>query len=275
MLAFPPYLSVQDVLTHPRFSQAFDVFVDGMVCLYGHDVRLRGLLEYRQAVCFQLLVCFDAARDGDRPETLFTTARLAAAMAQMGMTNRRAIAELLGRLVEDGHATVAPASHDRRVREIRATEKARAADREWLEVLHRPLAVLEPDNPRHQPPLDRDVAYQRAFRTASLQTLDVAYSVMEANPEADYFVKSTVGARLMMLLMQSVRDRDDLRTDPGFYDWAAERGFPSACAQADSGGTGPWPADAQRHAGPGADRSPSARGCSALDGGGRLGDRSG
>lgn len=210
-------------LAHPRFEPAFEAFIDGMAAVYSHTGRMRGLGDFKQGVCFQLLVCFDAARDPRHPATLFTTARVIEAMGVMGVTSRRAVAELVGRLREDGYATTQPAAHDRRVMELRATEKAREADREWLQILHHPLSILEPDEARFQLGANRDPDYQQAYRQVSLSTLGRAAEVMSGNPEADYLVKQTQGARIMMTLMQAVRGRPDRRTEPGFYAWAAER----------------------------------------------------
>ncbi|MBU1345366.1 MAG: MarR family winged helix-turn-helix transcriptional regulator [Alphaproteobacteria bacterium] len=184
---------------------------------------MRGLGDYRRGVCFQLLVTFDAARDPARPETLFTIAAVIAAMGTMGVKDRRAVSELIVRLREDGYVTTERAAHDRRVVELRATDKAREADREWIEVLHRPMTILAPDEARFRPGAQRDPTYQWAYRATALATLPHAGAVMAGHPEADYFVRQTQGARIMMTLMQAVRGRPDLRTDPGFYSWAAER----------------------------------------------------
>lgn len=215
--------SPEEIRAHARFDAACDAFVDEMADVYSHSSRMRGLGDFRQGVCFQLLVCFDAARDPDNPATLFTTARVAEAMATMGVRDKRAIYDLIGRLCEDDYATIERAAHDRRVRELRATDKAGAADREWLQVMHRPLEVLEPEIEAFRLGARRDPAYQHAFRATSLPLLHKASASMAGNPEADYFVKQTQGARIMMTLLQSVRGRPDRRTEPGFYTWAAQR----------------------------------------------------
>lgn len=219
----PPIVSPAEFRAHPRFDQAYELFVDGLAGVYAHDNRLRALGDFRPGVCFQLMVCFDASRDPANPATLFTTARVVEAMGMMGVRNRRAVSDLIGRLRDDGYATIQRAEHDGRVKELRATDKAREADREWLQVLHRPLAVLEPNEDRYRRGAQRDPAYQHAYRSVSLATLARAAEVMSGNPEADYFVKQSQGARIMMTLMQAVRGREDRRTDPGFYAWAAER----------------------------------------------------
>ena len=218
----PPNLSPAVILAHPRFDASYDAFVDEMAALYSNKRWMRGLGDFRRGVCFQLLVCFDAARDPDDSRTLFTTARVIEAMGVMGVRNRRAVSELVGLLREDGYATTQRAAHDRRVMELRATEKAREADREWLRVLHRPLSILEPGEERFLLGANRDPAYQHAYRRVSLSMLPRAAEVMAGNPEADYFVKETQGARIMMSLMQAVRGRTDRRTDPGFYAWASK-----------------------------------------------------
>lgn len=218
-----PHLSTTSILRHPNFEAAFAAHADALVALSRPNSLMRGLMDFRQTVCFQLLVCFDAARDPDRPETLFTTAKVAAAMAMLGVKDRRAIADLIGQMREDGYVTVDRAAYDRRVHELRATDKARRADREWLWSLHLPLSILEPDDIRYRLGAQRDVAYQRAFRIASLMTLEVAHAVMADHPEVDYFAKAKRGSRVLFTLVGAVRGRADRTSDPGFYGWAAER----------------------------------------------------
>lgn len=217
-----PILSPAEVLAHPNFPAAHEAFVDEMAMVYIRQTRRRGLNDFRQGACFQLLVCFDAARDPANPETLFTNARVIQAMGQFGVRDGRAVAELIGRLREDGYATVGRAAHDRRVIEMRATEKAREADREWVQILHRPLSILEPDREEHRLGLARDPLYHTMFRATSLPLLHLAAASMEGHPGADYFVQQSQGSRVMMQLMQAVRGRPDRRTEPGFYGWAAE-----------------------------------------------------
>ncbi|MFC5345245.1 hypothetical protein ACETK8_14860 [Brevundimonas staleyi] len=218
-----PSASPAEIRAHPRFEAAYDAFVDEMADLYADQPRMRGLGDYRQGVCVQLLVCFDASRDPDNPATLFTTEAVAGAMGMMGVTSRRAVTELIGRLRDDGFATIEPAAHDRRVVELRATDKARDADLEWLRLMHRPLEVLEPEEVRFQLGANRDPAYQQAFRATALPLLSRAAASMAGNPEADYFARQTQGGRIMMSLIQAVRGRADRRTDPGFYSWAARK----------------------------------------------------
>lgn len=217
------FMSPADVLAHRRFEAAYETFVDELAGVYAHNSRMRGLGDFRQGVCFQLLVCFDASRNPADPATLFTTPRVVEAMELMGVRNRRAVSDLVGRLRDDGYVTIERAEHDGRVRELRATDKAREADREWLQVLHRPLSILEPAEERFQLGARRDPTYQHAYRAVSLQHLPDASRVMAGNPKADWFVQQTQGARIMMTLMQAIRGRVDRRTDPGFYAWAAER----------------------------------------------------
>lgn len=218
-----PLLSRADILAHPNFAEAHEAFVDEMATADIHRGRRRGLNDFRQGVCFQLMVCFDAARDPSNPDTLFTTAKVILAMGQMGVTHRRAVAELVGRLCKDGYATVERAAHDRRLIEMRATEKAREVDREWLQVLFRPLSILEPDDPGFRLGVEKDSVFHKAFRHSSLWTLPLAAESMVDHPEADYFVQQSQGSRIMMTLMQAVRGREDRCTEPGFYARVAER----------------------------------------------------
>ncbi|EJL32609.1 hypothetical protein [Novosphingobium sp. AP12] len=141
----------------------------------------------------------------------------------MGIAPGRRIIDLATNLRHEGLLESVPAPHDGRARMLRATPRAIAADCDWIEVFHRPLALLRPEED-YRPALDHDHGYQRAFRLAGLKTLDIANEIMSANPPMDYFVQESVGFRVLMILMQSIRGRAGNRTSSGFYSHAAQRG---------------------------------------------------
>lgn len=215
------FLSPGDVRRHPRFRDAFDGLIDGLAALYGDDVFLvRRLVEYERAIAFMLAIALDASHDPQQPETWPTVARLRQMLATMQIFSTRRIDDLVSSMCEDGLFTVERATTDRRVRLLKPSERALELDRAWLATFHAPLAMLAPSRATDLA-LAHDPAYQRAYRVAGIQTTPIASRIVNANDTADYFIKATAGTRIFALLLQSIRGRQDHRTDPGFYSQAA------------------------------------------------------
>ncbi|WP_404478269.1 hypothetical protein [Novosphingobium sp. BL-52-GroH] len=217
------HISVGGVGAHPRFHEAKAMLIDGLAGLYLGDRRLRGLIEYERGVSFMLIVSLDAMHDPESRESGVSMQVLNEVLPKMGIAPGRRIADLVANLRRDDLLDSLPAPHDRRVRLLRASPRAILADSEWIAVFHAPLTVLRPEVD-YRPALNRDRAYQRAFRLSGLRTLAIANEIMSANPPMDYFVQEAVGFRLLMILMQSVRGGAGNRTAPGFYSHAAEQG---------------------------------------------------
>jgi hypothetical protein len=218
------FLASDMIRNHARFQEAYDCFVDELLALYGDDRRLiRGLVEYVRAVTFMIIVCLDAARDPNDPSTDVTLARLRTALAPMGITDGRRIAELVNGLELDGFLTRELSLADRRTHILRPTEKMLAADREWLATFHAPLAVLYPDEPAYQAAMARDPAYQVAYRRISLSTVGFAEKIISSNPPIAFFLSHDVGIRVLMVMMAMVRGKIPPRAPRGSYTIAAAR----------------------------------------------------
>ncbi|MBR1216618.1 hypothetical protein JQ557_01345 [Bradyrhizobium sp. U87765 SZCCT0131] len=209
---------------HPRFQEAHDGLVDGLLALYGDDRRLiRGLVEYVRAVSFMVIICLDAMHEPDDPSTHVTLARLRTALVPMGITDGRRIVDLVNGLELDGFLTREVSPADRRAHILRPTEKMLAADREWLATFHAPLAALYPDEPAYRAAMAHDPAYQTAYRRMSMSTIGFAAKIMSSNPAIGFFLSHDVGIRVLMVLMAMVRGKTPPRTASGFYTAAAER----------------------------------------------------
>lgn len=218
------FLTSDTIRNHARFQEAHDCFVDELLALYGGDRRLiRGLVEYVRAVTFMIIICLDAVRDPDDPATDVTLARLRAALAPMGITDGRRIAELVNGFELDGFLTREVSPTDRRAHVLRPTEKMLATDREWLATFHAPLALLYPDEPAYQAAMARDPAYQVAYRRVSLSTIGFAERIISSNPPIGFFLSHDVGIRVLMVLVAAVRGKTPPRAPRGIYTAAAER----------------------------------------------------
>ena len=231
----PPFHTAERLRVHPRFSEAVDCLVDQLATLYINDRRLRGLIEYDRAVCFMLIVCLDAVQRIDRPDTWLTLARLESILPVTRIEGGRRITELVTEMRRDGFLRAMPAPHDGRVRLLIATEKMLAADREWLAVFHAPLALLFDDEGYRQA-VRQDVAYQRAYRTASLKTLPLADRIVGGNPVMDYFLRENVGVRVLMVLMQTIRNDPQCAHRPGLLQpgGRTQRCLAHPCPQSDA-----------------------------------------
>jgi hypothetical protein len=215
------HISVKAVREHPQFPRARSILVDGLAGLYFDDRRLRSLIEYERGVMFMLIVSLDAAREPHDPSGGVTMRVLNDILPRMGIAPGRRIVDAVANLRRDGLLESTPALHDGRVRLMRATPRAILADCEWIRVFHSPLPILCP-HVDYTPALVHDRAYQRAFRLAGLNTLAIADQIMSANSPMDFFVRETVGFRVLMVLMQFIRGRADNRTGAGFYSRAAQ-----------------------------------------------------
>jgi DNA-binding MarR family transcriptional regulator len=217
------HITVDGVRGHPRFEDAKAALIDGLAGLYLDDWRLRGLVEYERGVTFMLIVSLDAARDPEDEGGGVPMQVLNDVLPTMGIAPGRRIADLAANLRRDGMLQSVPAPNDGRARLLRATPRAIAADCEWIRVFHQPLTLLRPEVD-YRPALGHDRGYQRAFRLAGLRTLDIANEIMSANPPMDYFVQESVGFRVLMILMQSIRGSAENRSSSGFFSRAAQKG---------------------------------------------------
>jgi DNA-binding MarR family transcriptional regulator len=218
------FRSADEIRSHPRFQEAYDCFVDELLSLYGDDRRLlRSLVEYVRAVSFMIIVCLDALYDPDDPSTYVTLARLRTALAPMGITDGRRVADLVDGLELDRFLTRSVSPRDRRAHILRPTEKMLAADREWLAAFHAPLALLYPENAAYQAAMARDPVHQAAYRKVSLSTVGFAEKIVGTNPAIGLFLSHDVGIRVLMVLMSMVRGKTPPRAPFGFYTTAAER----------------------------------------------------
>lgn len=221
--ALAPFASAEVIRDHPRFPEAVDLLIDDVADLYGDDRRLvRTLFEYNRAITFMVAICVAAAHDPARPETWLTLTSLRTALARMGITDPRRIRRLVDELRGEGLIDELPMPGDLRRLWLAPTERMLAIDREWLATFHAPLALLAPEEPRYQRALARDRNYQRTYRRASVETLDLANGVVRQNPPIDFFLHQSVGFRIMALLLRVARASPDGWTPDGFYTSAAQ-----------------------------------------------------
>ena len=210
-----------ELLRHPEFDAAATSMVDRLTKLYAHDLRLRTLIEFEHMVSFQLIVCLSAAQSPDDPASWVTMSRLERTLPLAGVRTGRPITEWVNGVRKQGLLASVPAPTDKRVRILQPTEYMLELDREWLELIHAPLAMLYPDED-FDGALQRRPDYQQAYRLASLRTVGLVSRIMRANPGSDFFIRQSAGTRILMTLMRETREHRAQPTPPGFLTRAAE-----------------------------------------------------
>ncbi len=213
--------SPQEIAAHPQFEEAAALFTHGLAKLYSHDARLRTLIEFDHIVSFQLIICLASVHCDDDPDSWVTMPRLMNLLEQTGIAADRRMKDWVAALRDYGFVESRRSPTDARVRLLRPTAKMMELDREWLELLHSPLALLYPDED-FSGALSRDPHYQIAYRRASLQTVGVVGRIMGANPGASFFIRQSAGSRILMTLIGEARGTSDGTTRPGFMTRAAE-----------------------------------------------------
>ncbi len=141
----PAYHSAEEVLAHPRFAEARDVYVKAILGIYEHNPHLNRLLvEAGRGVLFIIIVALHA-RYEEGVRATWPTVRL---VVQSTMTQRvasaRRLPALVSRLIETGYIELGSSPRDRRVRLLTPTVKMLAQDQDWLAANYAPLQLLFP-----------------------------------------------------------------------------------------------------------------------------------
>lgn len=215
---------VDELRAHPRFGEAVSCLTDGLVVLYGDDLKLvRSLFEYERALAFLIAVSVHFAEDRRDRATWLTLSLLQSSLARVGINAPRRVRHLTEEMRADGLMSAEDMPGDRRSYRLRPSERMLALDREWLMTFHAPLALLYPDNPRYSRAVAMERAYQAAYRRPSLRVLEIANGIIHRNLAFEFFLGQSAGIRILALLMQAVGCRTGVRTPPGFYSDAAAR----------------------------------------------------
>lgn len=216
--------SVAALLSHPRFPDAVDRLTEGLVAMYGDDLKLvRSLFEFDRALTFMIAVSIHFSEDAQDPRTWLTIPLLQSSVARVGIDAPRRIRRLTEELRADGLISAEALPEDRRTYRLHPSERMLQLDREWLKTFHAPLAVLFPDEPRYARAFAMEPAYQAAYRKPSLSVLEIADGIIHRNLAFEFFLGQSAGIRILALLMQAVGGKSGVETDAGFYSDAAGR----------------------------------------------------
>jgi DNA-binding MarR family transcriptional regulator len=126
-------LSFEDIVSHPRISEARRDYISGFLNVYeGDPFLVRLLLEAGRFLVFHSAAVLEAAQDPSRRETWFTVAALKRQLGMFGYASARQVDHLLARLCEVGFITRSRSPDDKRVQLLATTDKLRSHHTRWL-----------------------------------------------------------------------------------------------------------------------------------------------
>jgi DNA-binding FadR family transcriptional regulator len=194
---------MDQILGHPRFAEARNVYLDRFLALYrGDPFTVRLLIESGRFLVYHLAGVIDAGVDPARRETSLTITRLKKEMRAFGLASDRHIDGLIARLRSTGFMELKQAEGDRRVRVLKPTEKLRAHDREWLAAHIAPLALLYPEHD-YAPVLNHDLRFHALYRRVSIGFLPLGAALLASLPDTMLFFNHAAGAVIQAELLRA------------------------------------------------------------------------
>jgi DNA-binding MarR family transcriptional regulator len=204
-----PYLTLEELLAHPRLEEARRVFVDGFLAIYdGNHQAIRLISDASRFFVFHNIILLDAAYRPELPETWPTIGRIKSVLKLYGMSSDRAIDALLSRLRDLGFLETVASEMDGRLKLLRPTQQARAHDRDWLVAHYAPLACLYPERSYAQI-MSRDPAFQLHQRRTSVAFLPLSASLVATQPEFLFFFSRAGGVMIEAAILQAAMRSED------------------------------------------------------------------
>src|SRR4051812_3824602 len=204
-----PYLTLEELETHPRLDEARRVFVNGFLKVYDGDQKAMGLIsDASRFLVFHNLIVFHAGYDPEQRETWPTIGRLKSVLSLYGISSDRAIDNLLSRLRDLGFLESVASEIDGRVRLLRPTEHALAHDRDWLVAHYAPLACLYPglDYSRI---MNREPAFQLRQRRVSAGFVPLSAKLVQTQPVFLFFFSRAGGVLIEAAILQAAMESED------------------------------------------------------------------
>jgi len=203
LLGSKPRLSIEQIVAHPRMSEARKVYLDRFLEIYSGDPFLvRLLIESGRFLVYHLAVLLHAAQDPERRETWFTLGRLKQEMAAYGLGSPRQIDHLVARLCAVGFLTSSPAEQDRRVRILEPTALLWSHDRQWLTAHYAPLNFMYPHHDYGAVMLG-DADFQLEHRRVGIAFLPSGVKVLLSSPELMMFFNHAGGVLVLAALLRA------------------------------------------------------------------------
>ncbi len=198
-----PALSPDQIIVHPRFSEARRHYIESFLAVYDGDPFLaRLLIESGRFFVHKLIILLNAAQDDGAPETWLTIGRLKRDMGQFGFASERQVDHLVRRLIAVGFLEQVPAVQDRRVRILKPAEKMLAHDRAWLVAHYLPLTILYPGND-YSLAMRGDPVFQIALGRTAVGMLPMVAQLMATVPDMLLFFDYAAGQLVLAALLQA------------------------------------------------------------------------
>jgi hypothetical protein len=198
-----PSLSPDQIIDHPRFSEARKYYIESFLAVYDGDPFLaRLLIESGRFFVHKLIILLNAAQEDSTPDTWLTVGRLKREMGQFGFASERQVDHLVRRLIAVDFLEQVPAEQDRRVRILKPTEKMLAHDRAWLVAHYLPLTILYPQND-YSLAMRSDPAFQIALGKTAVRLLPMVAQLMATVPEMLLFFDYAAGQLILAALLQA------------------------------------------------------------------------
>lgn len=178
-IVLPDFLSVEQVLAHPRFIEARNCYMRVMLHSYADDPALKHLMhDIARNVLFNIILGRYALYRPEDPSTWPTVGMIRQWFLPFKIASARSLDQMLARMQVLDLIELVPAPGDRRRRLVLPTERMIENDLTWLALHMEPLAVLCPELDDYLPALQRDRAHQMAQRIISTQNYGTAFDLI-------------------------------------------------------------------------------------------------
>lgn len=194
-------VSADEILAHPHFGMARDIYIREMLDLHEHQpAENRLLIDGGTASIFFNVIIMNAGYRPDVRSTWPTMQLLKSRMEAHGIASGRRTHDIVRRLIDREYITTFPAQRDRRSTLVAPTEKMLLHDQRSLVVYFHPLHALFPD-PGYPEPMRGDPAFHRVAREVSVAFLAHAQQFILANPVITFFLPRQAGHMILTKLM--------------------------------------------------------------------------
>jgi DNA-binding transcriptional ArsR family regulator len=218
----PPYRSVDEVLSHPRFPAAREAFVEAILALYEYDPAVNRLVEAGRGILFIVTMCLHARYDEADRATWPTLRLLTQSMMLHNVSSPRRIHSLVAQFVDAGYIEARLSPRDRRVRILTPTAKLLEHDQDWLLAQYLPLQILFP-KPGYARIMQRDPPFQLAQRLVASGFFALGAKIMAGNPIVLQFMQREAGMTILMKLMQLVGSKGGAAREELLYSDIGKR----------------------------------------------------
>lgn len=202
-------ISAEEVLAHPRFDAARQVYVREILRFFENQPSLnRLLMDVGTAFIFFTIITRYANYVPNVRSSWPTMEQLKQEMETHGVASGRRARDIVRRLIDTGYVETQKMPEDKRATLIVPTEKMLAHDRHTLVIYYHPLHVMFPE-PGYPEPMQRDRAFQRVARRIGLAFVGHSHEFMMSNPVGAFFFPRQAGHMILTLLIHLCQGQDD------------------------------------------------------------------